>query len=150
MIEPKDIENFIKIAGDLKTLTTKVQKDNQDKSKDLKDACLLLEAYKKVDVKPQEELLKYKNRYNKGHCPQKKIQLSDIEFDEEKIRKLLSSQVRKKRHRYNDGDSGYKSVDTLLINLRTTMADVVIAKAMKKPLLPLLPKKENNSSEKEN
>lgn len=44
MIEPKDIENFIKIAGDLKTLTTKVQKDNQDKSKNLKDACLLLEA----------------------------------------------------------------------------------------------------------
>ena len=62
MIEPKDIENFIKIAGDLKTLTTKVQKDNQDKSKNLKDACLLLETYKKVDVKPQEELLKYKNR----------------------------------------------------------------------------------------
>ena len=60
-------------------------------------------------VEQREELLRYKNYYNKNPLAveRKKVKLCDIEFDKENIKKLLSRQARKKRQRYcyDDGNS---------------------------------------------
>ena len=82
--------------------------------KNLKETNLVLEAckkeYQKLYLAPrkfekkkkneeqQDELLKYRSHYkgrttNKAPAPQdKKIKLSDIEFDKEKLRNLLTAQ----------------------------------------------------------
>lgn len=59
----------------------------------------------KMYVEQQEELLKHKKHYRNKNPPvsvKKKIKLSDIEFDDEKIRKLLSRQARKKKRNCYD------------------------------------------------
>ena len=65
---------------------------------------------KKTYKEQQEELLKYRNHYRGGQTRNKtpqdrKIKLSDIKIDKEKLRNLLSAaQIRKpkKRHYYDD------------------------------------------------
>ena len=46
MMEQKNIKNFKKLVADFRALTTKVQKDNQDKIKNLKETNLVLAACK--------------------------------------------------------------------------------------------------------
>ena len=54
MMDQGNVENFKKLIVEFKTLTTKVQKDNQAKSKNLKGTNLVLEAcnkeYQKLHV----------------------------------------------------------------------------------------------------
>ena len=67
----------------------------------------------------QNELLKYRNHYkgrkiNKAPAPQdRKIKLSDIEFDKEKLRNLPAVQRKPKKRRYYDvySDDGVESGD---------------------------------------
>ena len=47
MMDQKSIENFKKLVVDSRTLTTKLQKDNENKRKSLKETNLVLEACKK-------------------------------------------------------------------------------------------------------
>ena len=47
MMEKNSIENFKKLVVDFRLLTAKVQKDNQNKTKILKETNLVLEACKK-------------------------------------------------------------------------------------------------------
>ena len=47
-MEERSIEQFKKLVADFRLLTTKVQKDNQIKSKNLKETNQVLEACKKV------------------------------------------------------------------------------------------------------
>ena len=42
-MDQKGIENFKKLVADFRALTTKVQKDNQNKTKSLKETNLVLE-----------------------------------------------------------------------------------------------------------
>ena len=67
----------------------------------------------KIYVEQQEELPRYKKYFNKNPpvVERKKIKLSNIEFDEEKIKKLLSRQVRKKRPRYYYNDDNSDAAD---------------------------------------
>lgn len=46
-MDQSNVENFKKLIGEFKTLTTKVEKDNQIQSKNLKDTNLVLDACKK-------------------------------------------------------------------------------------------------------
>lgn len=46
-MEEKSIEQFTKLVGDFRLLTTKVQKDNQIKSKIIKESNQVLESCKK-------------------------------------------------------------------------------------------------------
>ena len=46
-MDQDNVENFKKLIAEFKILTAKVQKDNQAKSKNLKDTNLVLEACKK-------------------------------------------------------------------------------------------------------
>ena len=46
-MEQKGIENFKKLVANFTSLTTKVQKDNQNKTKNLKETNIVLEACKK-------------------------------------------------------------------------------------------------------
>ena len=75
---------------------------------------------KKKNEDQREELLKYRNHYRGGRATNKtpqdrKIKLSDIEFDEEKLRNLLSAtQNRKpKKKHFHDvhSDDGIESDD---------------------------------------
>ena len=47
MIDQKSIGNFKKLIADYRALTTKVQKDNQNKTKSLKETNLVLKRVKK-------------------------------------------------------------------------------------------------------
>ena len=47
IMEEKSIEQFTKLVGDFRLLTTKVQKDNQIKSKIIKESNQVLESCKK-------------------------------------------------------------------------------------------------------
>ena len=58
MMDQKGIENFKKLVADFRALTTKVQKDNQNKTKSLKETNLVLEACKK---EYQKLYLEHKN-----------------------------------------------------------------------------------------
>ena len=79
-MEEKGMKNFKKLVTDFRVLTTKVQKDNPKKTKNLKKTTQVLEAFKSECQKlylehenkkkqknkneeQQEELLKYRN-----HC----------------------------------------------------------------------------------
>ena len=132
MMDEKSTENFKKLVADFRALTTKVQKDNQNKRKSLKETNLVLQAckkkYQKLYLEPknlkkkkkykeqQEELIKQRTHYRGGPITNKNLQdrktiLSDIEFDKEKLRNLLSAmQNRKPKERrycndiyFNDG-----------------------------------------------
>ena len=46
-MDQNDVENFKALIGEFKTLATKVQKDNQIKSKNLEDTNLVLDSCKK-------------------------------------------------------------------------------------------------------
>ena len=106
---------------------TKVQKDNQINSKNLKGTTQVLEACKKEYQKlylehetlkrkftqQQEELLKcqnhIKNRITTNTKKQdKKNLLNDIEFCENKFKRLLNARKRKRRYfdYYSDDDDG--------------------------------------------
>ena len=62
-MEQKSIKNFKKLAADFRASTTKVQKDNQNKTKNLKEINPVLEACKKEYQKLylEHENLKKKN-----------------------------------------------------------------------------------------
>ena len=115
-MDQKGIENFKKLVADFRALTTKVQKDNQNKTKSLKETNLVLEACKKEYQKlylehknlkkkseeQQEEFLKYRNHYGgsgtTNKTPQdRKSKLNDIKFDEKKLRNLLSGKQKTKK-----------------------------------------------------
>ena len=63
MMEQKSIKNFKKLAADFRASTTKDKKDNQNKTKNLKEINLVLEACKKEYQKLylEHENLKKKN-----------------------------------------------------------------------------------------
>ena len=65
MMEQKNIKNFKKLVADLRTLTTKVQKDNQNQTKNLKDTNLVLEACKK---EYQKLYLEHRNLKKNTNC----------------------------------------------------------------------------------
>ena len=65
-MQQRSIENFKKSVADCKALTTKVQKDNQNKTKNLKKTNLVLEAFKK----------EYQNLYLEQENLRKKIRKS--------------------------------------------------------------------------
>ena len=70
-MKQKSIKNFKKLVADFRTLTTKVQKDNQNKTKNLKETNLVLEACKKEYQKLylEYENLKKKNaKSSKRNC----------------------------------------------------------------------------------
>ena len=63
-MEQKSIKNFKKLAADFRASTTKDKKDNQNKTKNLKEINLVLEACKKEYQKlylEHENLKKKKN-----------------------------------------------------------------------------------------
>ena len=64
MMEQKNIKNFKKLVADFRALTTKVQKDNQKKTKNLKETNLVLAACKK----------EYQKLYLEHENSKKKIQ----------------------------------------------------------------------------
>ena len=61
MMEQKSIEDFKKLVAGFRALTTKVQNSNHNKTKNLKDANLQLEACEK---EYQNLYLEYKNLKN--------------------------------------------------------------------------------------
>ena len=61
MMEQKSIEDFKKLVAGFRALTTKVQNSNRNKTKNLKDANLELEACEK---EYQNLYLEYKNLKN--------------------------------------------------------------------------------------
>ena len=79
---------------------------------------------KKKNEDQQEELLRYRNHYRGSRTTKKtpqdrKIKLSDIEFDEEKLRNLgpvMQNRKPKKRRYYNDvnSDDGIESDEELM------------------------------------
>ena len=109
---------------DFRALTTKVQKNNLNKTKSLKETNLVLEAckkeyqklyfehehLKKKDKEQHKKLLKYRNHYRSGQTTNKtpqdrNIELSNIEFNEEKLENILSvtqNRKPKKKRYYND------------------------------------------------
>ena len=70
MMEQKSIENFKKLVANFRALTTKVQKDNQNKTKNLKEANLVLEACKKEYQKLhlEHENFKKNTKSSKRNC----------------------------------------------------------------------------------
>ena len=71
-MEERSVKQFKKLVGDFRVLTTKVQKDNQIKSKNLKETNQVIEACKKEyqklyleheqqDSEQQDELHQYQN-----------------------------------------------------------------------------------------
>ena len=132
MVEQKSIKSFEMLVADFRSLTTKVQKDNQNVTKNLKETNLVLEGCQKEDQKlyfehenqktkknqeQQEEFLKYRNNYkgqtkNKAPAPHDKmIKLSDVKFDDKNLRNLLAVQRKPKTRRYYDvySDDGGES-----------------------------------------
>ena len=51
MVEQKNIKSFEMLVADFRSLTTKVQKDNQNVTKNLKETNLVLEGCQKEDQK---------------------------------------------------------------------------------------------------
>ena len=51
MVEQKSIKSFEMLVADFRSLTTKVQKDNQNVTKNLKETNLVLEGCQKEDQK---------------------------------------------------------------------------------------------------
>ena len=66
MMEQKSIENFKKLVANFRALTTKVQKDNQNKTKNLKETNIVLEACKKECQKLYLEHVNLKKKNTKG------------------------------------------------------------------------------------
>ena len=65
-MDQKGIENFKKLVADFRALTTKVQKDNQNKTKSLKETNLVLEDCEK---EYQKLFLEQKNlKSSKRNC----------------------------------------------------------------------------------
>ena len=148
MIEQKSSESFKKLVIDFRALTAKVQKDNQNKKKNLVTN-LVLEAckkefqklhlehknLKKIYEQQQEELLKFGNHHkgqtrNNAPAPQdRKIKLSNIEVDKEKLRNLLAAQIKPKKRRSCDvySDNGVEFGDEF-----STSSDEGIVKKKKK------------------
>ena len=62
-MDQSNAENFKKLIGEFKTLTTKVQKGNQIKSKNLKDTNLVLDACKKEYQSLYAKQENFKNIY---------------------------------------------------------------------------------------
>ena len=111
----KSFEQIKNLIAVFRLLATKVQKDNQTKTKNLKEANQVLEAcrkeYQKLHhenetlkktIKQQEELQKYQDQLkNQPTCADGKkiiITLKDIEFDEDKPKKIFATQKKEKRH----------------------------------------------------
>ena len=113
-MEEKSIEKCKKLVADFRLLTTKVQKDNQRKSKNLKETNPVLEACKKEYQKlyfehetlkkkfteQQEEFLKcqnnLKNRTASNTKKQdRKINFYEIKFDKNKFKKLFAMQKKR-------------------------------------------------------
>ena len=105
----KSFEQIKNLIAVFRLLATKVQKDNQTKTKNLKEANQVLEAcrkeYQKLHhenetlkktIKQQEELQKYQDQLkNQPTCADRKkiiITLKDIEFDEDKSKKIFATQ----------------------------------------------------------
>ena len=113
-MDEKGVKQIKKLITDFRLLATKVQKDDKEKSKNLKDTnqvldackkeyqkCYENEALKKRITELQEELTKYQSENNEKN--NKKIRLLDTEFDEEKIKKLFKKpKIKKKRKYYYD------------------------------------------------
>ena len=66
MMDQKGIENFKKLVADFRALTTKVQKDNPNKKKSLKQTNLVLEAWKKEYQKLDLEHANLKKKRKKN------------------------------------------------------------------------------------
>ena len=66
MMDQKTIENSKKLVADFRALTTKVQKDNQNKTKSLKETNLVLEACKKEYQKLYLEHKNFKKKNSKS------------------------------------------------------------------------------------
>ena len=111
----KSFEQIKNLIAVFRLLATKVQKDNQTRTKNLKEANQVLEAcrkeYQKLHyenetlkktIKHQEELQKYQDQLkNQPSCADRKkiiITLKDIEFDDDKSKKLFATQKKEKRH----------------------------------------------------
>ena len=60
MMDQDNVENFKKLIAEFKILTTKVQKDNQAKLKNLKDTNLVLETCKKESLRLYAEHKNFK------------------------------------------------------------------------------------------
>ena len=99
----ESVKHFKKLVADFRLLTTKIQKDYQIKSKNLKETNQVLEACKKISKtlswtwsftkKVQDELLKCQKQLKNWPVSNtkkqdKKINLNDIEFDKNKLTKL--------------------------------------------------------------
>ena len=126
-MEGKGAQQIKKLIADFRLLATKFQKDNRIKSKNLKETNQVLEACKKEYQKlyrenatlkkfaeQQEELLKcqkeLKNTNMSSVKPDRKIKLNDIEFDENKSKKLFAAPKKKRRYYdyysdHNDNES---------------------------------------------
>ena len=100
-MDEKAVEQMKKLLMDFRLLATKIQKDNQSKSKNFKDTNQVVEAckkeyqklfyeneaLKKKNQKLQEELKKYQTKASVKN--NRKISLN-IELDEDKLKRIIS------------------------------------------------------------
>ena len=128
-MDDKSVEQIKKLISHFRLLMTKVRKDNQMKTKNLKETNQVLEVCRKDYQKlhHENETLKKKNysvtrriaqmsksTQKSTYVHRQKIiiiiinNLKNIEFDEDKIKKLFATQKKKKRHH----DYNYYSDET--------------------------------------